>query len=302
MIAAAALLAFAATAPSTAQAGGADSLAWTPFRWVETNIGGRREPRAAMMVPLRLDGIDEELEMQLDLGAPATLLYGRPYGRVLRAHGLSRVEVPSAVIDGTLGGAALRGLRVRVQPDYGDGRRTVGTVGADFFEGRVLVIDFPNARLAVLDPAAPLPPELAARTSFVPIDYRNQKLFIPVTLGDSTYRGFFYDTGSSAFPLATTRALWRSLTGRSGDEPDNDRFEVSSWGRRATAVGARASGEMRIGAARLERPMVYFWEGVPQLDFATWPFPVEGLFGNAPFFGRTIVVDLPHRRFGIVDR
>jgi|GEM_PF-7052210 len=91
------------------------------------------------------------------------------------------------------------------------------------------------------------------------------------------------------------------FTGRSGDEADNDRFGVDSWGRRATAVGAPAVAEMRIGPVRLARPMVYVWEGVPQLDFATWPFRVDGLFGNAPFFDRTIVVDLPHRRFGIVD-
>ena len=29
---------------------------------------------------------------------------------------------------------------------------------------------------------------------------------------------------------------------------------------------------------------------------------MDGLFGNAPFFDRTVIVDLPRRRFGIVSR
>jgi hypothetical protein len=178
----------------------------------------------------------------------------------------------------------------------------LGTIGAAFFEKRILLLDFVAQRLAILGKDEQVPVEIARRADFVPIDYRNHKMFVSLTLNRVEESGLFFDTGSSSMAVTTTRARWLAWTGREADDPRNTVFLAKSWGKDARWIGAPVKNSICIGKACVtEAPAFFEATGLENLDFDRYPFKTAGLFGNLPFDGRfTVIVDLPNKRFGLI--
>jgi hypothetical protein len=102
---------------------------------------------------------------------------------------------------------------------------------------------------------------------------------------------------------------WRELTGRKGDEEDNDYLEVPAWGgEKVTLVGAKAKGILRLGDLEIEDPMIYFDSHIPAsglmrllVRVGIRMFRVNGIMGNAPFYDEyTVILDLRQNRFGFL--
>ena len=294
-----------AVALGLAQTPKSPTLSWTRMIWHSASVGGRSVEHAALMVEIQLDGMDTPAIMQLDLGSDATMVYGVPYTQLRRndtAVGRNLVS-----LSGVLANCRFQGERFHVRADFGDpitpGKPiSLGTVGLDFFTQRILVLDFVRQRLAVLNKGVDLPPAVQHQIDVTPIETRNGKMFVAVTLNGREERGLFYDTGSSLFSLMTTRNRWRELTGRRPDDPANDIWTIKSWGKDAPLIGAPMKGELCVARACISDPLVYFESsGLEGLDFDRYPYKTSGLFGNVPFDGRyTVVVDVPHGRFGLV--
>ena len=289
---------------------------WSRFEWSRQNYSGRTFEKAALMLPVRLEGVDGTYYMQLDTGLNLTVLYGTPYEEVLRRHNAFAPEklggAPSpqgyarAALSARVGRLVLKDAPVVVRKDYGgsvknQGRPKIGSVGLDLFAERVLLLDFPARRFAILDKGEPVPADIERRASFFPVTERNGKLFVTVSHGDDPLGELFYDTGASAFTLLPP-AVWRRVTGREGPEPDNVRVAVPSWGRSFTAVGAPSLKPLRVGTFDAGRQTVYFAESpLPNVDFEHYPFKVGGLVGNAPFYdAHAVIIDLPRRRMGVM--
>jgi hypothetical protein len=308
--AALALLLLAACAAPPPSAPAAEPIAWSDFRWVPLSSGGRTNPHAAIFVPIQSEDLGGTYWLQLDTGAEADLwIYRAPLAQLLARTGVAYDSTRAVRVDGRIGAYPLRQARVQVHRYAGDSLRAgdpfpeIGTLGLDFFRGRVLLLDLPRRRFAILDSAAALPPSLASRVAWTPAVHRNGKLFVPLTAGGRTFDGFFYDSGASLFPLVTTPEVWRQITGRAGDDPSNTVVRVPSFGETITLKGAPVPGRVSVGAAALDQPLAFYLaDGPRRLDFGTWGFPVTGLFGNALFADRyLVIVDLPHARFGLVE-
>jgi hypothetical protein len=288
----------------------AESLPWVPFRWVSFPLGDTVFDRAAVMVPITVEGLPGTYEMQLDLGAGWPLLNEAPYRQLLHEHGRAQPEGDTAMISGRISGVPVRDYRLHIRPESGSPLKPgspdqkIGTLGLNFFRDRVLLIDFPGRRVAVLDTAAALPAEFARRAEWVDIEYRHGHLFVPITLNGKRYEGFFYDTGASIFPATMTHAIWKEVTGRTGVEPDNVVWRVPSWGKEAVMVGAPALGEVRLGSVELSRPLVFYEaSGLEGLQFENWPYRVSGTIGNVLFADdHVVIVDIPRKRLGIIER
>jgi hypothetical protein len=274
--------------------------------WHAATIGGRNVPHAALMVAVRLDSLDIPAIMQLDTGANNDLVYTKTYDS------LQPKETPGDQywigLSGTVAGRGFKGdwfahARDIGRPIQQGDTPILGTIGAAFFERRILLLDFVAQRLAILGKGEDLPAEAARRIEFVPLEYRNGKMFVAVSLNGGEERGMFFDTGSSAMAVNTTRQRWLELTGRQPDDARNTQINGESWGKPARWVGAPLTGDMSIGKASVSQPLVFFEStGLANLDFDKYPFKTSGLFGNVLFDGRyTLVVDLPHKRFGIFE-
>lgn len=289
-----------------------DEVAWARLRWVSATIGGTTFDKAALYLPLTADTLGGTYWLQLDTGADSDVwLYTAPMDQLLRRHGAVRdtttwFEIPA----GKIGTYPLRSHAVNIRRFAGDTVRAdnplpkIGTLGLNFFRNRVLLLDFPAERFAILDSAAAIPEWIEERASWVDVDYRNDKMFIPLTLAGTTYEDFFYDSGASLFPVSTSKPIWQRATGRTGDEPDNIALTVRSFGEDVTLIGAPARGRVAVGEAALERPSVYFMaEGPERLRMENFGFRTSGIIGNALYSERyLVVIDLPRRRFGLVER
>ncbi|MFL5541037.1 MAG: hypothetical protein ACJ8J0_18760 [Longimicrobiaceae bacterium] len=296
-------------APRTVPAPAADGVRWSPFHWVSADLAGRHYDRVAIYVPIASPDLGGRYWLQLDTGAESALwIYRAPLAQLLSRRGVAYDSTRAVSIDGTIGAYPLRQARVQVQRyagdtvQAGDTLAKIGTLGLGFLQRRVLLLDLPRGRFALLDSTEVLPAWIERAASWVPVDHRNGKMFIPLTVGGTVHRGFFYDSGASLFALSTTPELWREVTGRTGDEPDNTVLRGPSFGQEIVFRGAPVRGRVSVGAAALENPLAFYVaEGPERLDFHTWGFPVEGLIGNALFADRyLVVVDLPRRRFGLV--
>ncbi|MCX5752305.1 MAG: retropepsin-like aspartic protease, partial [Candidatus Krumholzibacteria bacterium] len=159
--------------------------------------------------------------------------------------------------------------------------------------GKVLVVDYPNKRFCLVDSLDGALEDLVSRASFVDLQRRNDKLFVPVRIGGMYSENFFLDTGASMLPITTTKALWQRLTGLRGNEKSTIRITVPSWGKEVSLVGAPVKGTLTIGTLQVSNPVAYF--------ASTGLVETDGLLGNALFYDEyTIIIDLRENRFGIL--
>ncbi len=290
------------------------TASWLPFRWAGASFGSRHEPRAALLVPVTLEGVPGTYYLQLDTGAGWPRWYEVPLRQLIpAAFGPVRDTAPDElVLRGGIGGVAIATDTFAVEKGFGDALppsgtlsetpRVIGTLGLRFFRHRMLVLDFPRQRLAIVENGRSLPADAPRDVTYVPAHYVNGHLFVPITVAGRAVNDFFYDSGASALPMTTTAATWRTFTGRTGAEADNLHLTLSSWGRQLPFVGAPVDGDVVFGPFRFAHPLIVSQrEQVGQRDFFTSaPYPVGGHFGNALFYDRhIIVIDVPGRRFGL---
>ena len=274
---------------------------WQPFRWLAVDVGSARLERAALVVPVKVLGLPGNQHFQLDLGATVSSLHG---GAVEDLDRSFELRADGMTISGTVGGAVVQDEPVEVLRGFratlvkGQRMPVIGTLGLSFFERRTLVLDYPAGRFLVLPGNAALPGDLASRVTFIRAVNRNGKLYVPIEVDGVAEEGVFFDSGASPFPFVTSPQEWRRLTGRRGDESSNRRMTVSSWDTDITMVGARMTGDLRVGPVLRRRPTIWFTPD-RRFSFDAWP-STKGLFGNEFFADHfVVVVDLPNRRFGV---
>lgn len=289
-----------------------EEIAWSSFRWASATIGDTTLERAAVMVPLTADTLGGTYWLQLDTGTPdAIWLYAGPVDDLLGKTGVERdTTAPFVISSGRLGAWELRDTEVAVRgfPDRrvspGDSTPKIGTLGLGFFRRGALLLDFPAQRFAIIYPATAIPSWIEEQASWIELNHHDGKMFLPLTLGGTPYEDFFFDTGSSALPLLTTLDVWQAATGRRTRDPANTVLTVPSFGEPVTIVGAPATGDLTLGSATLEHPLIFHVrDGPERLRIENWSSGASGVIGNELFADRyLVVIDLPHGRFGLVDR
>lgn len=280
-----------------------EPIPWSDMIWDALTTGGQNIAHAALLVDVRLDSIGMPATMQLDTGADKDILYTNTY------NSLRPKDTPGDKywigLTGTVAGRPFKGdwfaHSDQGSPVEAGKTPLLGTIGAAFFERRILLLDFPAQRLAILGKGEDLPAEFAQRIEFVPLEYRNGKMFVTVTLNDVEDPDMFFDTGCSSMAVLTTRRRWLELTGVQAGDLHNTEILGESWGKPVRWVGAPLKSKMSIGKVVINQPLIYFEPtGLPNFDFEKYPYKTSGLFGIVAFDGRfTVAIDLPHRRFGI---
>lgn len=297
-------------------------LNWSSFKWghdtMEVDEKKAYVPRSAIFIPVQFDSDDRRYYLQLDLSSDARiLLYSLPASidsklvnkTPASSNDLVNCYRVNKTLKGKLGSIAFTVdeksyLLMRNKSDtnknlnIGESGSIIGIIGLNYFMDKVLIIDFPRRQFTMETDVTQLPDPFRDTAGFVSTHLNNYRLSVPVTIADSTYNGFFYDSGSSVFDLAVSKKTWKKFTGRNGDEGDNVEISVTAWGRHIKAIGARMKYPIIIGKTSIAAPMVFYIPALPDFNIA---FGCDGLFSNSSFYSKTILLDMKHNKLGIIN-
>ena len=180
-----------------AQQGASKHVKWIPqwdeMVWISLPVGDRVIEKAVLAVNADIEGLQRRALMQLDLGTYQTVIYGVPYNAL---GGRSEASQTSRIgVSGTVAGLEFQGENFLLDRDHGDAPKAsepveLGTIGANFFNNRILLLDFVRNKVAIVDKSNRLPESVEKQISFAPLQYRRGKVFVSARIGDRVEGGF----------------------------------------------------------------------------------------------------------------
>jgi hypothetical protein len=282
-------------------------VSWAKFYWVGDSLNGTYYERTAMFIPVRLEGLPYNFSFQFDLGDYRTEFYETNLNSFAAKHPelkdkIGSLKSPLQFWDSNkavkklallLGDLQVSTENCFIRKKYGDSLSInnatdtfhIGTIGADMFQNKILIIDYPAQRFAICDT---VPDVFATTFTSIEIDKTGMPI-LPMRLGNKTYR-INFDNGSSLFPITT---LAKNINNFS-TQPDTDSIRISSWMQYHTVTGRRMIDSFEFGGQSFANVMVYANHSGLGIDPTT-----DGMAGNALFWDKTIIIDFKNKRFGV---
>jgi hypothetical protein len=264
--------------------GYSQQLEWVPFKWVNDDKIG---DKAVVSIPVTLDDLPDKFDMQFDLGSGATCFYGNAIEPYLKKNKSLREKLDTAHLH--LGTVDFNGRDVSYWEKYGDSPSS-GTIGADLFRDKVLVIDYPNTRLAVSDS--------------LPVEYENlpcerieldgaNRFIIPFRINGKE-EWLLFNTSSGHMPLVTTRERALAVS----DSVVVDSFSAQS-NEQVTMIGSKVNKPVEFAGKVLENLTVYYEKENYFDPFFTENDLVWGMTGNACFWDNVVIIDYKNETFRV---
>ena len=281
------------------------SLKWIPLQWQGDTISGKYIEKAYLYVPVKIDELPIDFTMQLDLGTTETQFYGNPIKPYLEeypslANKLDSVQRFKNIIFRNINlhmGMVDFSFDVWHRIGFGDDiprdllhsktPKHIGTIASDMFQDKILVIDYNLSRFAVSDN---LPAEYQDLPA-VKFELNNGIIIFPFRI-DGTEQKLMFDTGSSPFPLATSRERALEIA------PPEIIDSLSGplwWGQIITFYGLKVNKTIEFGGTVLGNATVYYdQEGLWEENVFN-PLHIWGLAGNAYFLDCMIILDYKNK-------
>lgn len=236
---------------------------------------------SALLLPVDIDGHPPTRYMQLDLGAAGTLFYKDAlpgFTDTLRHFsfhvGSMRFSLPA--------------IPVRAMGAPG---RIIGTLGADFIDGRVVVFDYPHNRLLLAD-SLPAVYTLRWQSFYFP----GRRVLLPATIG-GRQTILYFDTGSSAYSLLTDSTTWARMATKDAVATHTP---VNSWGRTLVAHTIATADSIGMAGQQLPLRQVSYISGASAAQVEQMKkMGMGGMIGNMLFIDRVLVLDTKKQRFAL---
>lgn len=278
------------------------------FRWSVETINGKRNPHAAMLVPVSVPGIDHNFYMQFDTGAVSTLLYYNPILSINEAYGeifkidtikgkVRAIETSFKVGTVDVSATSLGFERMGKKLNLSDSTaiHIIGTVGNDFMEKNPLVLDFKNQKITLKE-------SIDHEDDFLPFTFDARKIFLSAKLNEKP-ASLWYDSGSSMFELIVEESTFWKLASPNAKK---ESFEILSWGTKVPAHSIKSNGEFQFGSIKVPLNTVTYMEWPNKLQAfmlkaANIGGDLGGMTGNKIFLGKTLILDAPNLRYAVKE-
>ena len=292
------------------QKGSPSEIEWIHFEWVSFSKKGQKFEKAAFKIPVKIDELPRNFYMQFDLAAPTTCLYGNNFKPILKRNPSldNKLDTTKTFwiqgkenpmfrnVNLKLDNVVFKGIDVGLFTNYGHRilnfiyrKSPIGTIGADIFQNKVLIIDYKSSRLAVIDT---LPTEYQD-AYFADFSINNGRISVPFRInGNVEY--LMFDTGSGIFSLVTSKENALKI----GGTEIVDSLKVPSWGELITFYGLKTIFPIKFEDKNLGSPIVYYDE-VGTFDVFYQQQNIWGLTGNAFFLDDIVIIDYVNKRFGV---
>ena len=255
--------------------------------------------RAAMLIPVQIKGISEELYMQFDLGAPFSLMYNGPLSALEQKY-------PKAI---STNGRYLKSMRLNIagtQFDYDSIRNIhygdtvlwtnanekiiIGTLGTDMLERVETLIDFKKSKVFFFKQA----PDTLRNLKKEKFEFDDRRILFNVTM-DGESKKFMWDTGSSAYELITSKSSFYKLALNPEESIIHNQNQLT---RELKVYTSRTNKIIGFGSQTFELNSVTYVEGFPwYIEAAFYLTGMEGMIGNNLFRNQAIYIDARNRNF-----
>ncbi|MEL4456500.1 hypothetical protein [Lutimonas vermicola] len=283
---------------------------WADFIWTNRTINGKYFERTAMFIPCKMEGIDNNLTFQFDTGSNRTMIYENPlssfyFQNEKLSEQVSQMKFPINKLASDkkvfknakikFGDYTISNERASVMTNLGRATSEesviagdtihLGTIGADIFKDKVLIIDYPNLKFAITD-------EVPRRYKDGLIDIEinsNGRPILPLKMNSNEYK-IIFDNGSSLFPIIATSENINKFT----TNPIIDSLEINSWGKKHTVHSRIITDTFEIAGRKFTNVEAYENHTGYGIDEST-----DGMTGNALFWDSTIIIDFKNKKFGL---
>lgn len=280
------------------------SLEWIPFNWKGDTISGKYIEKAYVYIPVKREDLPYDFTMQFDLGTYNTVFYGNSFTPYLEectslANKLDTIGMFRNV-SLQMGVVQFNDANVVYRMDFGEKLpkdslhsktpKHIGTIAADMFQDKILVIDYKSCRLAVSDSLPTEYKDLPAEK----FDLVDGIMKLPFRVNGKDCK-LMFDTGSSPFQLVTTKE--RALEISNSVITDSLSGPLW-WGKEMSIYGFEVNKPIEFGGKAPEKSMVYYvkdglWDNIyNSLD-------VWGITGNAYFFDNIVIIDYKNKLFRV---
>jgi hypothetical protein len=293
-----------------------ENIPWITFKWEGDSMGNHYYDKAFINIPVRIDDLPYNFDAQFDLGAFATMIYGKSIanytnfspslhesGDTLQFRGRKFPLLKNVTLH--LDKITFPDLTIVKLPGFGseiplDSVKTssvkhIGTVGVDLCANKVLIIDYPHQRISIVND---LPREMEAETDFLPAKFnKDNRVMIPFTIGHKTVY-LMFDTGSSTFPIITYPKYAALIT--NPEEPVTDSLGVSSWGAIHQMYKKKMNKQLYLGKTLIKNNYVFYSDKAASSQKFFDENDIFGFTGNVLFLDKVLVIDFKNKKFGML--
>jgi hypothetical protein len=287
----------------------AHTFGWSKFIWTNDSISGKYFEKSAIMIPAKIEGIDNVVTFQFDLGVNHSVVYENNLSsfyvtKPALSKNVEKFGFPINLISSnkmyknlslSLSGFYILNKSVLVYDNYGEKypidslNKTdtihIGTIGTDLLKDKILIIDYPKQQFTVCDE---LPSEFNKNLFPIELD-RENRVILPLTIKGKTYR-ILFDTGSSLFPIICSSNDVKKYSTNS----ITDSIEISSWGEKHWVYSRMISDSFNILGKNYSNVKVY--ENHTGKGMASG---VDGMIGNYLVWNNIVVIDFKNKKMAI---
>lgn len=276
-----------------------------PFEWSVDEYDDHTEAHSAMLIPVTIPGLQKTLYMQFDTGSQYSFLRSEALD-AMESRGVTlnlyeqedRYYVPRFTANIGENQAVWEPCRVfgrAATIDWEDPEaiNIIGTIGTDFIDRKVCVIDFPGKQIHLHDDRSE---DMNAQGAFVPFGFKGRRIMLPAAI-DGTAMQLFYDSGCSSFGLLTSQYHFERFSDAAVDEIN---LSVGRHGDSVAVHHKPCDLTVTLGNAELPLKRVSYVELYGFLQTTVGRLVDGGFLGNKSLTESTLILDTRASEFLVI--
>jgi len=269
--------------------------------WRDQELGGLNLKKGALMLPVQIE--NKTFLLQLDLGRSDSYIYKSELNKI-PAGSFSENE-NEIKINGEISNLKLKHI-FKLYDNKGDtvnypgkqsGPDLIGVIGLDFFLDKKLSLDFIDDQFEIVESKQ----DFSITNAFaIPFKIKNNKLLVKTIKGEKEF-WFFYDTGSSYFPMITNKNDWEMFTHNDSTNKALATIKIPSKNnnvnREVVFLSDTIRDDIQLGNINFRNQLIYY-ETMDSFNFSAISPELSGVIGNAVFFDKyKIIIDFDKQTF-----
>ncbi|WP_343587367.1 hypothetical protein [Flavobacterium sp.] len=263
-----------------------------PVKWISSN----ENPHSALLLPIKIDGINQTFFMQFDSGSSTTVFYKKSLESIAKKfQNQLKIDTKNNEISSSF---SIGNMKIvsntfevlnygeEISFDNPNAENSIGTIGTDLLEKRITVLDFKNNQCSFI--------EKIQENDFSNFEFKKRKILIPSIIENENLK-LLYDSGTSGYELITTKEIWQQYRLKNSAVKTE---KGNSWGNTLHVYSASAKKKIQFDKLTLNLSEVTYIEGTSDLQkFLMKRSGMQGMIGNKLFLNHKLILDCKNEKF-----